>query len=216
MRVAIALVVIGITLLWCPFLNAQPWSGKGAVQFDIGIAHTFHYQHPVMINFCEDGCYPVEQEPRIGKSIDVGYYHMLGQRNEVRLGIGFCEYRFAEKGMASPGDADLLPYQVIVDLNYMTLFAGHRLRLSRQDRKVIPMIENDFYVDLFPPGDHVLKSANFAVKTKLGVFISLEDNLNLVLNGFFKSAIARYNRHESTGDYFPYAYGIEIGLKVGF
>lgn len=191
--------------------GAQESEHPGLLQFNFGVLRTLHYQRPVQMKSCIEYCYAEEQRAGISKNFELGYYKIINQMNELKLGAGKSEYRFREKGLASPGDDSLLPYDVTIDNNFYSFSLGHKY-IFNPDKKYRPFIENNVMLDLMRQNNYSsLKSKSLAIATRIGIHLKLSQWNNLVLNGFFKSAILNYNG--GYGDkYLPFAYGIELGV----
>ncbi len=64
---------------------------KYSIQLTNGIAKTFHYNDPVSISACTEGCPADEQKASIGTIIDLHVYRTFNSKNSFKLGIGFSE-----------------------------------------------------------------------------------------------------------------------------
>lgn len=201
-------------LCFATSLNAQTELGsRSKIQLNFGLANTFHYNAPVNLNFCIEGCFPTEQQARIGKNLEISYARSLNFKNDLLIGVGVTQYKYWEKGLASPGGPGLVPYEQVVDFGYYNIWLGHRFTPTKN--KIKPFLENNIVYEFLASPSETLRFGGLALKSKLGAIANISERLDLNINGFFKSAIGKYNSGNfERGRYVPYSYGLEIGISV--
>lgn len=174
---------------------------------------TLHYHRPVNVLFCIEPCYPEEQKSRISPSINLSVYRALNKNNELKIGVGFSGYRFWEKGLASPGDTRLLPYEIIQGLYYFNFSAGFR-HLFVTKNQFTPFFETGILYEMLPYENYLLKNSGIAIQSQAGIILKFTDKWSLIIDGFYKTGIIKYNKREFKPDYIPFGYGIQVGMNL--
>jgi len=187
--------------------------GKYSIQIDYGISNTLHYNQPVNVSFCEEGCYPEVQKPRIASNLDLEIYWAHNKKNSWKIGVGFSEYRFFEKGLASPGDATLLPYESTIELTYISFNAGFRHMFCPKNN-ICPFVETELIYELSPGEKIFLKNYGLANKSKIGTIIRISDKWSTTVECFYKTGIINYLKKEFNKTYVPFGYGIQLGIEM--
>ena len=215
-RVLFLLVVL---LQLSPDLMAQEEkTGKARLQLDFGISSSFHYNAPVLFVPCFDGCSPGEQHAKLAPDFEASVYFAISNKSELKFGAGYDAVRYQEL------TSELIlpePYESIYAFDFLTLSVGYK-RSFFSNSKIESYGEYSFIVDFKTSekghlySDHnTVNAVNIANKLDLGVLLTLSSKFAFNVNGFFKTAIAPYNRNKNFPvNYFPYAFGIEAGLSM--
>lgn len=195
-------------------LNAQDTDDvKYSIQIDYGISNTLHYNQPVIVTFCEEGCYPEVQKPRIASNMDLSIYRAYNKNNSLKIGVGFSEYRFFEKGLASPGDASLLPYESIIELQYFSFNAGFR-HIFNSNNNIFPFVATELIYEVLPGDKIIMKNYGLASKSKIGAIIRISDKWSTAVECFYKTGIVNYREKKFDKNYIPFGYGIQVGIEM--
>lgn len=186
---------------------------KYSLQLDYGLSNTLHYQQPVNLILCFEGCFAEEQKAKLASNLHANIYRSFNQKNSLKFGLGFSKYRFFEKGLASPGDASLFPYESMRELHYWNASLGLR-HIIAQKKSIYLFTEVDLIYERLQSGYYLIKKNGFAVKPQIGVMTKLSDKWNAVITGFYKTGIIRYNKNNySPKAYLPFGYGLQIGFN---
>lgn len=195
-------------------LNAQETTARPArIQFDLGVANTFHYHAPVELILCFEGCTAEEQDARLAPRLEAGFYLPVFNRSELKVGVGYNEVRFREL-TAEP--VLLEPYESDYRFKFIGLALGYRHNFFG-NHTVSPFIENNLLLDYtIQENQHryssrdILNTVNFAYQFDLGLLARLSETTALNVNAFFKTGLKKYAKRS---DYLPYGYGVEMGLS---
>jgi len=181
-------------------------------QLNLGMGRTLHYNAPItVVSMSIEGSYTKEQDARLGKNIDLIIHKKINSLNGIIFGLGYSEYRFFDKGLASTGGSGFSNYEEIVVNNYINIHLGHRLIFEKQIKGLI-YIENNIITEFPILYYDQMNKFNFAYKVKTGWMYNMSDNYALNINGYFKTAIAKYGIGALGEKYYPYGYGIEFGI----
>ncbi|MCB0665904.1 MAG: hypothetical protein KDC80_08795 [Saprospiraceae bacterium] len=204
-----SLIILLLTMLLSGNTEAQPgiWE-RSRVQFTFGQLSTLHYDAPTHLRLCVEGCQPRLQESRFSPTVSLAYYYRYHPKQEVSLGIGLTEYRFAEEGTAAPGD---YIYRRSVRNKYVSLTLGHRYSLLTQ-KKITPFVESRVEYERLRNEDYFLKRGALAASIKLGAQIAVTERLHLMAGGSFRSAVIKYSVQSPLIEYYPYGLGGELGV----
>lgn len=214
MRTLEAVLIVVLLLSSGEALSQPKPMYKGSFQLNLGLSKTLHYNQPVRILACIEGCYPSEQRARTARNLEMGYYRTLNYKNELKLSTGFTEYRFWEKGMASDGGGILNPYTWIVTSYYLDFSMGYRYTFPA-DKRVRPFLESQLTYELLTSSDRVLKPRSFATSLKFGGILDASKGRSLIISAYFKSGVSRYNKEGYGEAYVPFAIGVEVGVIWG-
>ncbi len=211
-HLSITLYVL-IFIIWYNALGAQTnVTRKNSIQFDYGISVTFHYNPPVNLNACDEGCFTEEQESRISSNASIGFYRKLNDRNALKLGVGLSEYRYWEKGSAGSGGGSLYPFEDIYELKYYNFSFGFK-HLFYAEHIIMPFIETEFILELPDETYNLTENYGIANKSQVGATIEISNRWSANLGAFFKTGIMNYKKSKRYKSYVPYGYGIQIGLN---
>ena len=214
MKYPLAFVALLILSLNLYMLSAQDIvARKYSLQLDLGLSRTFHYNQPINLNPCIEGCFPENQKPRITPNIELGIYRDLNAKNSFKIGIGVSSYKFWEEGMAGTGGGDYLPFQQTVRHSFYNISAGFR-HIFNDQTKVKVFFEPNMLYEIPVKDYYLLPKNGVAAKLKLGTLINLSNKWGLIAEGFYQSGITRYNERDFGKDYIPFAYGLQFGLNL--
>lgn len=193
-------------------LSAQETSVRSArMELDLGLFRTFHRNQPVAIIMCIEGCFAESQTPRLAKNLGVSILKPVGQKDEILVGLTFVEYNFYEKGTGSQGGPVNVPYEITISSKYAGAHLGYRWIFTDEGR-TRPYWSNGFSAELNTDGSYTLKTLGLSFVTRLGCEHQIQENLSLNMSGGYRTALTRYNNERLHKGYYPYAYGIELGL----
>lgn len=184
-----------------------------SLQLDYGLSRTLHYQEPINLTLCFEGCFAEEQKASFASNIHATIYRSFNQRNSLKFGLGMSKYRFLEKGLASPGDPSLLLYERIRALRYWNVSLGLR-HIIAQKKQVYLFTEVDLIYEHLISGPYLVKRNGMAIKPQIGILTKLSDKWTVVISGFYKTGFIHYNKEDyRTKVYIPFAYGLQIGFN---
>ncbi len=192
----------------------EDFSKSFSLQSTIGFGRSLHYFAPVQMRLCFEGCPVEKQEGRFVHHVEMAIYRQFKPNQEYSFGFGNSRYRFFEEGLTSPGNG-LFPYERIVKRSWIQLHLGHRYTFLQKEKSNL-FIENGIITD-WKVGrkSSYLNVVGFSFRLKVGLQYEPIQGMKLLFNGYYKTAIAKYNK-ETIGDknYYPYNYGIEISALV--
>jgi len=187
---------------------------KYSIQFSYGVAKTLHYNQPVNLVLCFEGCIAEEQEERSAPNVDLSVYRNLNRKNSVKVGIGFSAYKFWESGGISPGSGGLSPYETTRELKYFTISTGYR-HIFETSKLISPFFETDLLWEIHRDESYFLKKSGIALKPQVGFIVRVSNSFNILVDGFYKSGIVPYNKESILNEnYIPYGYGLEVGMNL--
>lgn len=186
---------------------------KYSLQLDYGLSNTLHYQQPVNLILCFEGCFAEEQKARLASNIHANIYRSFNLKNSLKFGLGISKYRFLEKGLASPGDDSLLPYEDIRELRYWNISLGFR-HIITQKKQVQLFSEVDLIYERLQSGYYLAKKSGLAIKSQIGIITKSSDQWSAVITAFYKSGMIRYTKENPwSKTYIPFGYGLQIGFN---
>ncbi len=180
------LMMLCLILFLLSFENSVFAQSK--IALDYGISNTLHYNQPVNLNFCDEGCFPNKQRAKLAHNIALSYYKSINAKHEIKIGIGASQYRYWEKGMASDGASNLYPYQNIHEFSYYNFTIGHRFKL-KQYKKIKLYIENSVIYERLIYESSVLKQRGMAIKMGIGFLTRISKKLDANFKAFYKSGL---------------------------
>jgi hypothetical protein len=196
--------------MWvCPLISQGNHMNAFRLQLDVGASNTFHYNALVELSQCIEGCIPDVQQGRIAPNLDLSVYKKISTRSELKLGLTYHAIRFWEKGH-SPIYID--SYQHNHSNNFLALSIGHRMALGNESH-LQPFVENNVMLDYILSEEANIKTLNWAYKLKLGFSKKIRESITLYGNGSFYTAMFNFSPHERGVDYYPFAYGIDLGAS---
>jgi hypothetical protein len=186
---------------------------KYSLQFNLGLSRTLHYNQPVSLIQCIEGCFPEEQKSRISPNVNLSIYRDFNHKNSLKISFGSSSYRFWERGQVNVGDGiTFLPFESVHRWSFYGLSLGYRYILNPK-KKVRLFVENEFIYEI-PTQDYALFKSGLAIQPKIGAILSINDRWSILAEGLFKSALTIYSDKNFGEDYRPYAYGIQIGVNL--
>ncbi|WP_423999126.1 hypothetical protein [Maribacter sp. IgM3_T14_3] len=208
-------ILLFITLFTTPLilLGQDNTVSKYSLQFNLGVSRTLHYNQPLSLIQCIEGCFPEEQKPRISPNVNFSIYRNIDDKNSLKLGFGSSSYRFWESGQSNVGDGvTFVPFELVQRWSFYGLSLGYRYVLN-SEKKVRLFVENEFIYEI-PVQHYELLKSGIAIKPKIGAMLSINDRWSILAEGFFKSALTIYSDKNFGEDYRPYAYGIQLGINL--
>ena len=181
---------------------------RNSCQLSTARAFTLHYQSPVQLSVCFEGCMVEKQQARIAPTYTLNYYRQIFPKHSLRLGIGLTEYRFRESGLSSDGAHTYYPYEDIYQEIYSAFVLGHRYMFA--PLKVIsPFLESTVIYES-AGGDAFYSLKGISLQLTTGLSWRLKSSFSIMLNGFYKSAITNYYHGHISRQYYPFSYGMEL------
>ncbi|MEP6645865.1 MAG: hypothetical protein ABJC12_02150 [Saprospiraceae bacterium] len=181
------------------------------IEIDFGLAKTFHYNAPVNLISCYEGCFATKQKALPAINGDISYFISLNEKNEINVGLGGAQYRYYEMGLAYSPDPNPSEYEETNTYTYIDFFVGHRLTLAA-GKKIRPFLENNLIMEVLPGDWYVIKPVNFAWKIKSGLNIPISTKFTVNMCCYYKTAVLRFDFKDFDSHYFPYAFGIQMGV----
>lgn len=185
---------------------------RNSCQLSSARAFTLHYQSPVQLSVCFEGCMPETQRALLSPTYTLNYYRQIYPKHSLRLGIGITEYRFSESGLSSDGANGYYPYKDIQNYLYTAYLLGHRYMVT--PRKVIsPFLESTAtYESAGGKGGIFYSLSGVSIQLATGVSWRLTPSVSIMLSGFYKSAIMNYYHGNPSRRYYPFSYGMEFSV----
>ncbi len=200
-------------MIGATFLQAQnDGNATYSVEFDFGLSRTLHYHRPISVTQCYEACIPLEQKARKAYNANLSIYRNLSASNSIKLGLGWSEYRFWERGKASPGDTSLLPYETTRAISYYDISVGYRHTFKKMAH-LYPFVETEMMLELPVDRSFAVNPYGIANKTRVGLLVPASGKWDVVFDAFYKTGIINYSSLSFTDAYIPYGYGIQIGLN---
>jgi hypothetical protein len=187
---------------------------KYSLQLNFGFAITFHYDSPVNLNQCIEGCFPQEQESKLTTNAELSVYRNFDKHHGLNIGIGFFGFDYSESGTGGIGDGGFAPYTFENSWDFYGISLGYRYILN-PDANFSVFAENDFIYDISAENYDVITNG-LSIQPKVGVLYDFNDKWQLLAQGFFRSALTSYSNTDIVDEYKPYAYGINIGVNFNF
>lgn len=205
------LIIIMLLIAFSLKLSAQEENERRySIQLNYGISRTLHYYTPVNFRVCFEGCYAEQQNARTVPNFDVSLYRKIGTNSSVKLGVGITSYKFFETGMESPVFG-FVPYQMTYTNKYVMVSGGYR-KLFKSGGIFRPFIEGELIYENLRNEEYAFTKFGLALKSKLGGVFTISKDIQIGIDGFYKSAITPYNEFKIDRNYFPFAYGAELSV----
>jgi len=184
---------------------------KFSLQFNLGLARTFHFSQPVQGLFlCFEGCRSEEQKARIAPNFNFSLYRDFNESHSLKIGYGRYNYRYWERGLSSAGGDELFPYESTLRWEFDGISIGYRHTFN-STKKVRLFIASELIYEI-PIGPALIKNG-VAVQPKFGAIINLTNRWSFVGEAFYKNAVTNYSDNPRGDNYVPYAYGIQLGIN---
>lgn len=184
-----------------------------SVQLNLGLSRTLHYNQPVNLIQCIEGCFPEEQTAKTTPNGNLNLYRDFDKKNSLKIGFGASSYKFEERGQSNIGDGvTFVPVESVRRWSFYGFSVGYRY-IFNSEKKVRLFIENDFIYEI-PTEDYPLFQSGLAIQPKIGAILGIDNNWSIIAEGFYKSALTVYSDKDFGKDYKPYAYGIQLGVNL--
>ena len=206
-------------LLYLPLqhLTAQntPPTSRYSLQLDFGRAKTFHYNAPVFLILFYEGSIVEKQFARTAPDYLLSVAYDVDTKNSIKIGYGFSQYRFYEKGLSDVGDGSAFyPYEILWTFKYFQSVLGYRHLLSTAG-PISPFLQSEIIGEYLFKKYYTVNKLGVAVKFGVGTLLRLSKHWSADLNAFYKTGITRYNPLPYP-KYIPYSYGLQAGLNYRF
>lgn len=186
--------------------------GYSGFKWTVGVAYSFHYNSPVNLIRCAEGCMALEQKGNVSPNIELSYYGLFNHISNLGLGIGFYLPRWRERGLVDDGDgSSYSPYDMVASMSIMNFNFGYFIPIKVRDTKNIylrPEIGFDMNIEY-----NDLRRRGVSGKFIVGYFIPSRKKRNLAIEAFFKSGMMDYNIWSQRTDYIPYAIGAQLTIS---
>lgn len=194
-------------------ISAQNDSFKyKGLKWTLGVAYSFHYNSPVDLIRCAEGCMALQQEGNLSPSIELSYYGLFNHISNLGLGIGFHHLRWSDQGLVDDGDGyTYSPYDMVASMNILNFNFGYFIPIKIKDKMNIylrPEIGFDMNIEY-----KQLRRRGVSGKFIVGCFLSNMKKRNLAIEAFFKSGMMDYNIISQGKDYTPYAVGAQLTIS---
>lgn len=207
------LITVLLALLTCPnpLLAQDDAKREYNLQLDIGLLNTLHYNQPVSLNQCIEGCNPEDQDAKLASAFGLNLYRGVDSKNSLKIGFGLSSYRYDEIGQGGTGDGSLAAYEIANKWNFYGISLGYKYTFNPKHQLSF-FLEGDVIYEL-PTDDYTFIQSGLAVQPKIGAQLSINQRWNLIAEGLFKSALTNYSDKNFGDDYKPYAFGIQVGVN---
>jgi hypothetical protein len=183
---------------------------KYNIQFNYGMAKTLHYRQPVNFIMCFEGCTATKQIAKVAPHYELSLYRNWNAKNSLKIGVGFSVYKSFEKGLYL---FDNTPYETTREFKYVAFSTGYK-RIFSTNSLIRPFFEAELLFEMYRGGSDYFKKWGVAIKPQVGAQVKISDKLVVVLDGFYKSGIVKYNAFNYNRDYIPFSYGVEVGMNL--
>ena len=182
------------------------------INFSFGYGYSFLYKNPVIFHQYFEGVKKVTQNPNLSFVIELSFLKSL-RKNFLKFGLQYSSKNITESGKSWTGRAPdyYENYSRIESHDYLGVFIGFRKPIGKNI-----FLDNDFIIEkkIDDKNNYFLSRYGLSDRIKLGYKVKLYKKFNLEFNGFFSSAIIKYNIKKFNKNYFPYQYGLEVSTQV--
>lgn len=188
-------------------------SRNSAIQFSTSFARTFQYNSPISLLYCDEGCLITEFSPAYAQNFDISVYRVLAKAVSIKLGVGLVNFNQREIGLSGNGDGSFTPFNYTMgNTSFYTIGLGIR-HIANPEKKAKLFVESSLAHDIPTFRRRGFKNS-FSISENIGLEYQFTQHWALLTSGFFRSAISRYNQNWQVRAYFPYAYGIQVGVRL--
>lgn len=181
------------------------------VNFSIGItynrAKTFFYDAPIIL----DNCTSCRRENYRGNSvygIGLDVRAKIKNRHHLKLGLGVSQY-----GYRNDHYFENRLFNQSEEFDFLASTFGHSYTLKKSEGSNFS-ITNSFAVDTYLPGHlFLINRFNFSYLLELSYSKKVNNDFSIAIQPFFKRSLLKYNRVLFDKDYFPYSYGLGVGVR---
>ncbi len=181
-----------------------------SINFSFGYGYSFLYNNPVIFHQSFEGVKNVTQNPNLSFVIELSFLKSC-RKNFLKFGLQYSNKSITENGETWTGRAPQYyqNYSRIESNDYLGIFIGFRKPIGKNI-----FLDNDFIIEkkIDDKNNYFLSKYGLTDRIKLGYKMKLYKKFNLEFNGFFSSAIIKYNIKKFNKNYFPHQYGLEIGI----
>lgn len=171
-------------------------------------------QNPLVIFDNCVNCIRTNQEPVNMQDVDFTFIRRLNKLNAIYATTGYSVFGFQNDHFVEPTQVFFEDYTM--RFYFYSLGAGHLLTL-RPFKFLHLNLGNSLLWDINTPhDDYLIKRHNLSYRGSLDLELFPKWRLSLISGLFFKHAITNYNRIRFNRDYYPYNYGLLLGLKFNF
>ena len=216
-KLAVLLIILSCSTV---FSQGQPKKKRKvkehlySIQLRYQLGNSFLHNPLVIFDNCV-GCIRTDQGPVKIHDFDITFFRKLNKLNSIAAIIGYSGYGFQNDHFTSVPQPMLFE-DYTMRFYFFSLGAGHLLKL-----RILPFLDlnfgNSILLDLnSPPDDYLIKKANLSYKGSMEMEFFPGRKVSLLTGLFLKHSITNYNKIRFNKDYYPYNYGVLLGMKFNF
>ena len=163
--------------------------------------------------------YPTKQVAALFTDFNLLYTRQTkNPKLAIVLGIGTNNKGLKEEGMSYDGASTFNAYKSNIKIGYIGLLAGVSYELV-QLKKININISQLLNPETSYNAGSFFKPILLATRTNLTVAWKILDNFSVNLTPYFFTSLSKYNKYKTTNsssNYMPYSYGVNLGVEFGF
>lgn len=208
-------------LLGCSLVFSQKHPIKKKVEKENRYALQVRYQlgnsflqNPLVIMDNCMNCIRTDQEAIIMPAADITFLRTLNRQHALSATMGYSGYGFQNDHYSPSTQYFFEDYKM--RYYFFSLGAGHLLKL-RLFNFLQFNLGNSLLWDInSPPEDYLIKRHNLSYKGSFETEFFPKWRVSFMTGLYLRHAITRYNKIRFNKDYYPYNYGLLLGLKFNF
>ncbi|MBP6235776.1 MAG: hypothetical protein KA536_06530 [Saprospiraceae bacterium] len=182
-----------------------------SIAFIINNGNSFFHNSPFIFDNCPN-CYRKNQRELSILDLSLSSELKLSVKNGLLLEIGISQFGFKEDHYTS----DNRLFKQTPNFGFFSIKTGHTYQLCSHNKLSINMI-NILSTDIFAESHlWLIRRINFSYILGATIEYKVCNRMAISLIPNFRQSIINYNRVVFDKDYWPYSYGIGIGVKYLF
>jgi len=182
-----------------------------SLALNINFGNSFFHNSPFVFDNCPN-CYRENQREELVADFNILSELNLSKKQDFLIGFGISQFAFKEDHFTF----DSILFQESPSFEFYSIRFGHKYDLWKHGRIKLSL-RNMLSTDVYAKGHlWLIKRINFSYIVSPEIELSIYKRLAFSIKPFFRQSFINYNRVVFDKNYWPYSYGLGVGIKYLF
>jgi hypothetical protein len=191
---------------------------RNNLSINLGLHHTHSYTKFYYTRYINEGLNILNQQSTFERDFNIIYNQSLVKSKlSFVYGLGLNRKGFNEEGLESDGTGkNYYNYTQHVSWLNIPIYLGINYKILEK-RKTEVSVSQILVPEFYIFSSRIHKFISFSSRTNIVVAYAPKGNRKFLFTTFFQSSITKYNKdklHNKGSDYWPYSYGINLGISL--